>query len=382
MFGSPERIIAASQGDGSPGIIWVAINYRLGAFGWLGGPTLQTDGTANAGFYDQRLAIAWVRDHIAKFGGDGQSITIMGESAGGASVMHQICAFGGEKGVAFQRAIAQSPGFRPIVDKQTQEARLRDFLALLSVESLEEARLLPSARLIEANSQMIKRAEYGSYGFGPVIGDGFVPADPCLLFLQDRYAINVTVMSSFTSDEGAMFNDPSVTTETKFRARVHHYYSELSMEELDAMILSLYPPVYDGSRGYTSLSQRYKLVLSELLFTSNHNAMLQAAMRNGRDAFGYCFSIPPAIHGSDLSYTFHPSMGEVLSRHTAELIQAAIASFTKTGNPNATGTDTTFPVYDSRALMLDLNLATSVIKDPSDNDRCAFQQTAFTRRND
>lgn len=77
-------LIKASQAHGGQGIIFVAINYRLGAFGWLGGPSLQAaGGVANAGLYDQRLAIEWVADNIHLFGGDKQMITIMGESAGG-----------------------------------------------------------------------------------------------------------------------------------------------------------------------------------------------------------------------------------------------------------------------------------------------------------
>ena len=66
-WGSPNNIISASQEDGSDGIIWVAMNYRLGAFGFLSGPTLQKDGTANAGLYDQRLALQWVQENIANF---------------------------------------------------------------------------------------------------------------------------------------------------------------------------------------------------------------------------------------------------------------------------------------------------------------------------
>ena len=86
------------------------INYRLGALGWLSGPTLEAaGGVSNAGLYDQRLAIEWVAKYAHLFGGDGRNITLLGESAGGGSIMHQITAFGGQKGVSFQGAIAQSP---------------------------------------------------------------------------------------------------------------------------------------------------------------------------------------------------------------------------------------------------------------------------------
>ena len=60
------------------------MNYRLGAFGWLSGSTLQgAGGVSNAGLYDQRLAIEWVAKYIHLFGGDPSQITIIGESAGG-----------------------------------------------------------------------------------------------------------------------------------------------------------------------------------------------------------------------------------------------------------------------------------------------------------
>lgn len=84
--GNPAGLIQRSN----DGIIYVALNYRLGAFGWLAGPTFQTDGTPNAGLHDQRFALHWIQKHIASFGGDPDQVTVMGESAGGGSIMHQI----------------------------------------------------------------------------------------------------------------------------------------------------------------------------------------------------------------------------------------------------------------------------------------------------
>jgi carboxylesterase type B len=82
--GNPSGLIKASQKAGGQGIIFVAMNYRLGALGFMAGPSLQAaGGVSNAAFYDQRLAIEWVAKNIHLFGGDPKKITIMGESAGG-----------------------------------------------------------------------------------------------------------------------------------------------------------------------------------------------------------------------------------------------------------------------------------------------------------
>ena len=107
---NPSGLIEVSQAGGDDGIIFIEINYRLGAPGWLTGTTLEAaGGVSNLGFYDQRLAIEWVANYAHLFGGDGKNITLIGESAGAGSIMQQITAFGGQEGFSFQGAILQSP---------------------------------------------------------------------------------------------------------------------------------------------------------------------------------------------------------------------------------------------------------------------------------
>lgn len=69
------------------GVIVVSVNYRLGILGfgeWGEWPELE--GVSNAGLRDQLLALQWVRDHIADFGGNPEAVTVFGESAGGMSI--------------------------------------------------------------------------------------------------------------------------------------------------------------------------------------------------------------------------------------------------------------------------------------------------------
>ena len=75
-------------------VVVVTINYRLNVFGFLGGSEVKDStrghGAGNFGIQDQRMAIAWTKAHIAAFGGDGEDITIFGESAGGNSVINHL----------------------------------------------------------------------------------------------------------------------------------------------------------------------------------------------------------------------------------------------------------------------------------------------------
>ncbi|VDK47610.1 unnamed protein product [Anisakis simplex] len=67
----------------SRGIVVVTVNYRLGVFGFM---SMGDDVTGNYGIQDQRMALQFVRDHISSFGGDPQSVTVVGHDAGGVSV--------------------------------------------------------------------------------------------------------------------------------------------------------------------------------------------------------------------------------------------------------------------------------------------------------
>jgi carboxylesterase type B len=92
------------------GFVAVAIQYRLGAFGFLSSAEVAKHGTTNAGVYDMHFALQWVQKYISRFGGDPDQVTITGESAGGGSVMLMAMANGGTDGTSlFRRGIASSP---------------------------------------------------------------------------------------------------------------------------------------------------------------------------------------------------------------------------------------------------------------------------------
>lgn len=93
------------------GVVVVTLNYRLGALGFMAHPLLSLESpqgvSGNYGLLDQQAALAWVRRNIAAFGGDPNTVTVFGQSAGGASIVLQLVSPAAAN--LFDRAIVQSP---------------------------------------------------------------------------------------------------------------------------------------------------------------------------------------------------------------------------------------------------------------------------------
>ncbi len=95
------------------GVLVVTVNYRLGRLGFFAHPALSelhggSEPLGNYGLMDQIAALEWVQQNIAAFGGDPDNVTVFGESAGGASVLH-LLTIDASRGL-FHKAISQSGG--------------------------------------------------------------------------------------------------------------------------------------------------------------------------------------------------------------------------------------------------------------------------------
>ena len=152
------------------GVVCVTVGYRLGVDGFA-----PFDGVpANLGLRDLLLALDWVRENIAAFGGDPDQVTIAGQSAGGAAVLALLSSPLGEG--RFQRAVSLSGGWF-----ERDADGVRSYLAPLG------ARLgVPATRdgFATVDVERIQRAvldlrdERGDdvLVLGPVVGDDVLPA--------------------------------------------------------------------------------------------------------------------------------------------------------------------------------------------------------------
>lgn len=145
----------AARGD----VVFVSINYRLGVFGWLDISVLggnAYEGSHSNGLRDQMLALRWIRDNIAAFGGDPENITVMGESAGSID-LSWLLANGQLDGIArrvvLMSGIAGLPGLsgdlRTGFTPAWAQQQARDFLGLMGVSSLPELLTLTTGQIME-----------------------------------------------------------------------------------------------------------------------------------------------------------------------------------------------------------------------------------------
>ncbi len=141
------------------GVVLVTVNHRLGAFGYLSHPLLTAEsgynGSGNYGQMDLVMALQWVRDNIAAFGGNPGNVTIFGQSGGGGktySLMNSPMATG-----LFHKAVVQS-GASPIPATGTPASSLAANEAIgtalftrNNVTTLAEARALPWQAIVQAD---------------------------------------------------------------------------------------------------------------------------------------------------------------------------------------------------------------------------------------
>jgi para-nitrobenzyl esterase len=157
----------------------VSINHRLNAFGYLylaelGGPEFADSG--NAGMLDLVLALQWVRDNAAAFGGDPSNVTIFGESGGGGKVSY-LLGMPAAQGL-FHKAVIQSGGFLTGMSTKTANARAEAYVRTLGLSrsTLSQIKTLPMQRLIEAMGTASTMADRMS--FSPVTDRRVLPRDP------------------------------------------------------------------------------------------------------------------------------------------------------------------------------------------------------------
>ncbi|KAG2521676.1 hypothetical protein BBO99_00005861 [Phytophthora kernoviae] len=237
-----SAIIDEATAAGKP-FIGVSINYRLHGFGFLWGSDVEEAGVTNLGFRDQRLALHWVQENIAAFGGDPEKVTIWGESAGGWSVGYQLLAYGGRDDGLFRGAIMQSgaPAHGPssYTNASTWDVYYNNIIEAANCSSatstLDCLRQVP----IDDLSAIFNSSVTSSASFSPVIDGDFIQ-DTGANLLKNEQFVHVPILHGQNHDEGTAFGTWGVNSSDAYLD-----YLELmgnTVEEA-AILADVYPDI-------------------------------------------------------------------------------------------------------------------------------------------
>lgn len=188
-------------------VVVVTINHRLNALGYLhlGDLNPRFAKSGNAGQLDIVLALSWVRDNIASFGGDPSNVTIFGQSGGGWKVS-ALLAMPVARGLFHKGIIQSGPGLRMAA---------RDIATALAQQTVKNLKLdrsqlgvllrVPAEDLVtagnEAESAMASR---DPAGFAPVVDGKILPNDP-FDPVAPTVSASVPIMIGTNKDEAAAF---------------------------------------------------------------------------------------------------------------------------------------------------------------------------------
>lgn len=340
-------------------IVFVAINYRVGGFGFLPGSEVRNDGAANLGLLDQRLALEWVADHIAAFGGSPDKITIWGESAGSISVLDQMLLYDGNieyKGSPlFHGAIMDSGSIVPTapVDDDKGQAVYKTVVehagCTSANDTLECLRGVDYETFLNAANSVPSVLGYSSVAVSYLPRpDGTVLTQSPEVAVQSGQYASVPFIVGDQEDEGTLFalSQSNITTTDDIVDYLKTlYYHNATCAQIQALVDTYEDTSENGSPFRTGTAnnlypqfKRLAALLGDVSFTLNRRAFLELAAQVKPDvaAWSYLSSYDHdtpylgTFHGSDILQVFYG----ILPNYASRSIHSYYFSFVYDLDPN------------------------------------------------
>jgi para-nitrobenzyl esterase len=370
-------------------VVVVTVNHRLNAFGYLYLAGITDDpkyaDSGNVGMLDLVLALQWVKDNIAAFGGDPTRVTIFGQSGGGAKcatlmamppahgLFHRVMTMSGQQVTAAPKTIAtaRSRDFLARLGLAQSDERLRSALDAMPLDRLEEAARVSSAWL-------------------PVVDGRSLPRDP---FSPDAPPVsnNVPMILGNTHDETrgliggaqpALFSLTWDEVPSALEKNVGSFLGPVKPEEIVTKYRAWYPQ-YSPADVFFAAATAFRSWPGQVI-----EAERRAQSPAQRRTWVYQMDWPSPVAGGrfraphtvDIPFFFDnlalaPGMvggtQEELERAQplATAMSEALITFAKTGDPNHHGL-APWPAYDltRRATMI-WDVPPRIVDDPRKNER-------------
>ncbi|PSN61579.1 carotenoid ester lipase-like protein precursor [Corynespora cassiicola Philippines] len=318
-------LVEESVGMGKP-IVGVSFNYRLGGFGFLSGSAIRKSRASNLGLQDQRLALRWIQENIAAFGGDPSRVTINGESAGAFSLGSLYTAYGGQDDGLFHAGIAQSGGaIFPVPNTLLEEQDVGYYRILNRVGCLNSTDSLECLRSKDAETL---NAAFVGGTFSPTVDDELVVPYSSEAVSNGRFVKRPLLIgtcrnegTSFTVQEGWAVNNtadfraylsmawpdiPNGTVDIWMDEYVNKLRSDALREELGTVLQSPGPE-------HGAIFGNVALYRGDITFDAPRRLAAKMWGKYGVPLYSYRFNVAPSdmdpevfgvAHFQDVPFTF------------------------------------------------------------------------------
>ena len=373
-------------------VVVVSINHRLNAFGYLylarfGAPEFADSG--NTGQLDLILALQWVRDNIAEFGGDPNKVMVFGQSGGGAKIatlMATPLAAG-----LFHRAATMSG--QQVTASGALNATLRARVVLdalkLTPERVGEIRTLPAERILEVLNTRDPILPFGGISFAPVLDERSLKRHP---FYPDAPAqsAHIPMIIGNTHDETRAFLGGD---ESNFKIT----WDQLPEKLVPNMRVDIQPEVVIAE--YRRLYPHY--TATDVFFAATtagrswRGAVIEAEERAKSGAGAYAYQLDWATprdsgkfgapHASDIQLVFDnidkPGATAIgpQAQQMADQMSETFIAFARTGNPNNKQIPRWEPYMLPRRNTMVFNVPSHLEDDPRGAERRLFAKVPYVQ---
>ncbi|KAI0793612.1 carotenoid ester lipase precursor [Fomes fomentarius] len=349
-----SAIVQRSIDIGEP-IIYVAMNYRVNVFGFLGGKEVKEEGVGNLGLQDQRAGLRWIHKFISSFGGDPTKVTIWGQSAGSASVALQMLHNDGDPEGLFRAGIMNSGSFvytKDVTELQDTYNSVVDQVGCSGApDSLACLRTISTDSLIAAANNTL--APFSRAGLAlPYMprADGQFLKQPIPELVLNGKLAKIPFIIGDVKDEGTLFSivATDITTDDEFTKYIQTWFPEASPADLQPILEAYSSDPADGSpfdtgdaNAFASQYKRVSALQGDLFFNAPRRVLLDKYsptqptynfVINGRGYPGLGIA-----HGADTPLAYKP--GDMIDY---------FVRFVNDLNPNS-DTGVQWPKYDAAA---------------------------------
>lgn len=364
--GSASSPIYSGEPLAAKGVIYVALNYRLGIFGFLAHPELTResghDASGNWGFLDQVAALKWVQRNIAAFGGDPTNVTLVGQSAGSMSINNLqasplakalFARVFGMSGATVQGGPQDARG-QSLASAETLGTKLQ---TAMKAKDVTEMRAFSSDKVSAIAQAAGVRA-------GPDIDGYYLPDSPDAIFRQGRQSDVPVVTGSTANDIGTTPAIRKATTLSDYRAAATQMYGDKAPE-----LLKLWPARDDataareaeqigrnsgftlGARNWAKLQTQTGKAPAYLFMVTRVQPFTPGVKFGDFDpatAGAYHMGDVPYFLGTYEAFNMFRTTRDwtPLDRGLSEKMQDVILSYARTGNPSTTAVH--FVRYDPK----------------------------------